>query len=716
MFEHLFAWPDELPTPDAQLPLTSQIAIKIRLRQWIEAESDLLSNLALDAENTQLFKLLTYLHYERKQSAQALHYLSTLRSLLDPSDQELIVLSSLALLHDSSLDPSSLIRATQIELPRHYHFAPVRLISAAIFLKLGDDISASLVLDPCLESSPCLEALRLKAVLLRRQSKYQCALDLLLPAFARFPQHLELSADVASLCLEARSSQLTIPTLRNALNIHGEHQLLLPHVTSAKLLQRQPSLARRAALLERAWDTINPVATNPSNIINCAEQLGLVDWVEHINPIVDELQGEGLDVRANSCMQLASIESPLASPATQEFIRRITSQPRFLELTHQYPPSYNYNSATPLTIAWITGDLAYHPVARFLLGFFCSSDNQLSHKHLLISTQDHLHESYAHYFSSISNIEVIAKSRSLSPERLLLEIRDYQPHVAIDLSGWTGGNFLTGFMAGLAPVQINYLGYFASTGVPNMQFWLGDKYLFPDPVQEWHTERIVRLNRCFLAWSPPPSLPEASVPVCEPPQGPVHFGSFNHNRKLSDFTLRLWAQILVSIPGSRLVLKANAPDDPGTQAILRRRMLTQGLPLDQILWLPIAKSPIDHLNQYSLIDISLDSYPNGGCTTTCESLWMGAPVITLTGRSYVSRMSTAVLYGAGLSSWVATTPSQYVSIAVAQADQISSLRSRRSYWREKIKNSELGDAKGLMSELENCFLELYNSVSLARSV
>ena len=94
-------------------------------------------------------------------------------------------------------------------------------------------------------------------------------------------------------------------------------------------------------------------------------------------------------------------------------------------------------------------------------------------------------------------------------------------------------------------------------------------------------------------------------------------------------------------------------------------------------WLPLTRGPLEHLKQYSKLDVALDPYPNGGCTTTCESLWMGVPVITLKGSHYVSRMSTAVLAGAQLDDWIADSVDDYLSKAKEAAQKLSFLRQNR---------------------------------------
>ena len=145
-----------------------------------------------------------------------------------------------------------------------------------------------------------------------------------------------------------------------------------------------------------------------------------------------------------------------------------------------------------------------------------------------------------------------------------------------------------------------------------MDFWLGDRTLFPNHMQEWSSENIWRLPRCFVAWQPFDELPEGRVDVPAPPvSSDIVFGSFNHVRKLSESTLLLWGRILKAIPGSRLALKAYTSDDPGTSILLRRRMLRCGLDPDSVLWLPTTPSVEEHLQQYGLLDVALDPFPMG---------------------------------------------------------------------------------------------------------
>jgi predicted O-linked N-acetylglucosamine transferase (SPINDLY family) len=549
----------------------------------------------------------------------------------------------------------------------------------------------------------CPERVRLQSRVYQAQGQLDAALACLQAAADRAPQLLELQHHLCELLLEANRPARLLPRLRQVMQRHGEARQILAPVATAKLLQRQPGLARRAALLHRLKGACTTDQSATTNQLICYEQTGHSDWLEHLTP---GLLGDQPDpnLLANLVMQLASVESPLAASAAGRFCALMQQRNQQMGITPFEPQRSSSRPKGQLRIAWLSGDVCDHPVGRFLLGFFHACQAGLRHRHTLVSWADD--NPFHEWFAQLNHLELL-EVRGLPAAQLVQKVRSLQADVVIDLGGWTAKNFGNGFLARLAPLQINYLGYFASTGNPEMDCWLGDARLFPEPMGEWHTETIYRLPRCFLAWQPAPQLPESGVPVPPAPTGFIRFGSFNHNRKFSDRALRLWGQILAAIPGSSLVLKATAPGDEATLELLQRRMHRCGLDPVRVIWLPLVAANRDHLLQYGQIDVALDCLPNGGCTTTCEALWMGVPVITLTGSTYVSRMSTAVLHGAGLSDWCAVDEQQYVQLAITQAQRLDQLRTQRSSWRQRLITSPLGDAADLMRHLEHAFTEMH---------
>jgi len=706
-----FEWLNQLFTKDA---LTNDYgdqhaaaACLIRSSNYREAEAILLAHTAQAPSSPQCLIMLAYL---KLLSNQWLVFESILKRLvlLEPEEATTRWLYVEYLLHKGDLVAvnslgSSLWREEEQCLP-------LMLVHVRQHL-LKEDLDSAEQLLVGLLPSAFPEALRHHAQLLFLRGNRAAAVAQLQELVHSAPRNLALQEQFLSNVIDARQASLVVPAARQALNSHGEHPLLLPHIVAIKLYQRHPGLARRAVLIHKAWNSVGLTKTNHANHLITYEQSGHADWFEFLHPWLLSFHLQTSDLHSNLALQLASIESPQLESKLGQFVASLRG-------TRAYGNHLKAGSGIPISssllnrklrIAWITGDLAPHPVSRFLLGFFEASQGLRQHDHQLVSVYDHGAESNRHWFEQLSDLPIVEMAHYQNEDRVAA-IRDLRADVAIDLSGWTGANFLAGFMARLAPVQINYLGYFATTGLAEMDYWLGDQGLFPDPVTEWHTETIWRLPRPFLAWQPGSCLAEASAQITDAPTGGLRFGSFNHNRKLSDRTLRLWGQILQRICGSTLVLKANAQDDSATKELLRRRLVKAEIDPARVHWLPLTATPAEHLLQYRHIDIALDPLPNGGCTTTCEAIWMGVPVITLAGSHYVSRMSTAVLNGALMPEWVSYSVEAYLDLACAQADQLQALRSRRDHWRTQLQSSPLGNAADLMYHLEQTFSAMHAKV------
>ena len=575
-------------------------------------------------------------------------------------------------------------------------------------LRLGLIASAEALFN-FVNSIECIESKIAQAHYARSLGQLDHAYKLLLPVVQRAPHFLEPVNLILEIAMQGEMGDKVLPILTPALERHANHPSLLGFLTTTNLLRRMPGLARRSALKQRCWASIQPIKTHIDNQLTTYELNGLTHWLEYIHPRFRCTASTNLEVppsnlHANMALQLASIGSDKCKEHLCNYvslIRRSHQQQKIEE--RLIPLVSNVPRRGKLKILWMTSDFGPHPVGRFLLSFFEASRGCLQHDHVIISHADRKHSSYARYINDMPGLKFLDFSRYFGSNRVN-SIRNQRADVAIDLNGWTAGQIISELMTRFAPIQVNYLGYPATSGLSEMDYWLGDKNLFPDPINEWHAESIWRMQRCFLSWQPSTNLPEAHVVVTPPPYGPICFGTFNHSRKFSDSTLRLWARIFTDLPEARLVLKAHSLLDTSTQTLLLRRMHRAGLPIDRIDWIPLTSTTKEHLQQYERMDIALDCLPYSGTTTTCEALWMGVPVITMRGDRYVSLQSTAVLMGAGLDEWIVQDEDSYVALAVRMASQLKYLRKNRFYWRESIKNSPLGDAADLMRSLEDAFL------------
>ncbi len=286
-------------------------------------------------------------------------------------------------------------------------------------------------------------------------------------------------------------------------------------------------------------------------------------------------------------------------------------------------------------------------------------------------------------------------------------IQQDQIDILIDLAGHTKGNRLQVFGMKPAPVQATYLGYFATTGLPTIDYWITDRALHPEDTLEKTAEEIWRLPRCYVSYQPFKHAPAVSPPPCLS-SGRVTFGSFNNLSKVTQTTVELWTRVLDAVPGSRLLIKAANLADPKEQERIQQMFAEGGISLERLLLRARTPSLQEHLAMYSEVDICLDTVPYTGCTTTCDALWMGVPVLTLAGIRKVERMSTSVLQAVGREEWIATSADEFVEKAVRLASDSDKLRQMRQQQRELIEWSPLRDPEGLARALEQAYRSMWH--------
>jgi protein O-GlcNAc transferase len=211
-----------------------------------------------------------------------------------------------------------------------------------------------------------------------------------------------------------------------------------------------------------------------------------------------------------------------------------------------------------------------------------------------------------------------------------------------------------------------------------------------------------RLPDIWICFSPP-GLGIEVGPLPALANSHISFGSFNNLTKISDQTVACWARILKAVPNSRLLLKNKQLRASSIQKITRTRFEAHGIDP----WRLILKSTIPdrktHLQMYKEMDISLDTFPYSGGTSTVEAIWMGTPVITLKGDRFVSHMGESLLHNIGLEDCIADTPDDYVEKAVTLASDLPGLSILREKLRNQLMISPVCDATRFAGNLEDAF-------------
>ena len=280
--------------------------------------------------------------------------------------------------------------------------------------------------------------------------------------------------------------------------------------------------------------------------------------------------------------------------------------------------------------------------------------------------------------------------------------------ILVDLAGHTSGNRLAIFGRKPAPVQLTYLGYPNTTGLVEMDYRLTDRYA--DPVgggtDTFYTESLVRLKRGFLCYQPPADAPAAGAPPCLE-RGYVTFGSFNHTAKITADVIAVWAEILKQVPSSRLLLKYRSYSDPAAREYYSSRFEQRGVDAGRIRFLGLTPSKHEHLKAYQEVDIALDTFPYNGTTTTCDTLWMGVPVIVLEGETHAGRVGFSILKHVGLEDCLASSKDDYVRRATKLAGDAGQLNALRMVIRQRMSSSMLCQPVGFVSELERQYRKIW---------
>jgi len=354
-----------------------------------------------------------------------------------------------------------------------------------------------------------------------------------------------------------------------------------------------------------------------------------------------------------------------------------------------------------IRLGFISGDLREHPVGYFLEAVL----RKLDRSRLCVVA-----------FPTVEGRDPLASRlrecadewipiATANPRQAADDIAQRDIHILLDLSGHTSNNALPVLARRPAPVQASWLGYFASTGVPAMDYLIADRLSVPQS-HAWHfTEKIRYLPQTRLCFTEPESSPPVS-PLPARSSGVITFASFAYLAKIGDPVLALWARLMSAVPSSRLLLKSKQLGDPAVQDLVAKRFAQVGISRDRLVF-EGHSDRLAYLRAYERVDIVLDTFPFTGATTTMEALWMGVPVLSLAGERMVARQGKALLINADLPDWVADSPQEYLEKGMRHCSDLGSLERLRGGLRERLRSSPLMDSTAFARDLETLLLRLW---------
>jgi protein O-GlcNAc transferase len=386
--------------------------------------------------------------------------------------------------------------------------------------------------------------------------------------------------------------------------------------------------------------------------------------------------------------------------AAREFGGRMAAKAK--PFSHQVG-SVAPQDARPLRVGLVSGDLRNHAVGYFL-------ENVVQHiraeKMVLVAysnsdVEDELTLRLKPFFSEWNSVA------GLKDDALAAQIYSDKIDILIDLAGHTAGNRLPVFAWRPAPVQVAWLGYWASTGLAEIDYVLVDEVSLPRSAESMFSEKLWYLPDTRFCFTPPAAdeLPECA-PLPAYKNGHVTFGSFQVLSKMSNASLLAWSKVLAGVPKSRLRLQNWQLAYPTARENLLKRLDQLGVDRDRVS-LHGGSTRKEYLAAYSAVDVILDTHPFPGGTTTLEALWMGVPTLTQTGATLIERQGASILCCAGLDNWVASDEKEYVALALAHATDLASLSELRTTLRARVSLSPLFNAASFANAFEKALLGMW---------
>jgi len=511
------------------------------------------------------------------------------------------------------------------------------------------------------------EAVRLKPDYAEAYSNLGSALTKLgrhgeaITSFTRALDHAPRDADahynLGNALREAGSPHEAIACFRRAVQLAPGH--FMAHYNLAGALLYTGALEQAAAAYDRAIE-IEPGNTDAlSNRLVCLSQMDTV--------------------AADKQRELASAYGQLVSS-------RVTRELTFRQCT---------TLPGKLSIGFVSADFRNHPVGYFLEGMLSHIDRDAFEisAYFNSSVHDATTERLQKLFDRWTDIA------GLGDEDAARLVHEDGPHILVDLAGHLRAGRLGLFAYRPAPVQVTWLGYWATTGLPQMDYKLGDRFVTPPGGEAWFTETVWRLPRSVLCFTPPAQ----EIPVAPPPalvNGYITFGCFNKVQKLSAEVVATWAEILNAVPGARLFIKTKAMADSSVAARVTEQFASLGVGEERLV-LEGASPRDEYFTAYHRVDIALDPFPYPGGTTSAEALWMGVPVLTRRGTgSPLSGQGESVLHFSGLPEWVARDRDDYVAKALAFAGDVQALARLRADLRGRVLASDFFNARQFAADFE----------------
>jgi len=526
---------------------------------------------------------------------------------------------------------------------------------------------------------------------LRRQGQLDDAVVALQAALAQQPDFAEAHNNLGNALSDQRKLDEAVGRYRKALALKPDY---------AEAYGNLGNTLRRQGKGSEAVEMCRKAVTLKPDFAEAHNNLGLV---------LSE-QGKTSDAMAAYRAALAAMPGSAAAHSNLLFCmnydaevpqQEILAESRRWNAAHapgQVPRPASSGSGGRLSVGYVSPDFVEHSVSYFLEPLMAAHDRE--HFEVFCYAEVANPDATTAWFRELA--DHWCTTVGMTDATLGQRIREDGMDILVDVAGHTAENRLPAFAERPAPVQVTWLGYPNTTGLAAMDYRLTDAIADPPgEADALHSETLVRLDDGFLCYAPP-----ADAPAPSRDSGPLTFGSFNNLAKVTPQVVETWAAVLRQVPHSRLLLKSRPFADAPTRQRYADMFAGHGIEPARLDLLAHIAGTAGHLAAYARIDIGLDPFPYNGTTTTCEALWMGVPVVTLSGNRHAGRVGASILTRLGLDDLVADSRESYVEAAVTLANDSARLAALRQDLRARMQASPLCDGVAFARNVEAAYRQM----------
>ena len=382
--------------------------------------------------------------------------------------------------------------------------------------------------------------------------------------------------------------------------------------------------------------------------------------------------------------------------------RRLSKKKITVEVDKSLAPEQGYNHKK-LRVGYLSSDFCMHPLSMLTVELFELHDRENIEVYGFCWTPE------KHFFVGdlrervIKAMDHFVRIADMSDEEAAQCIRGHEIDILVDLQGWTSGIRPNILAYRPAPIQMTYLGFPGTTAMPNIDYVISDKFLIPEELRPFFTEKPLYMPHVYQVSDRKRKIGiKPSRAGCNLPENAFVFCSFNNNYKFTEEIFNCWMRILMRVPNSVLWLLA---DNRWAQENMCKEARRHGVAAERLVF-GSRVPPADYLARYQIADLFLDTFPFNAGTTANDALWMGLPLLTLTGRTFASRMAGSLLNSLGFSELITYALNEYEDMAVSLAQSPERLAAIKLQLQEKRTACQLFDTPRFVSELESLFQQI----------